>query len=103
MDILQDLAKWYTSQCNGEWEHSCCVKIDTLDNPGWIVTIDLKGTPLERRTFAELSDGLGQDNQPESKNWISCRITEQQFIGAGDPDRLIQILTIFLQWANNSE
>ena len=43
MDILQDLAKWYTAQCNGEWEHSCGLKIDTLDNPGWIVTIDLKG------------------------------------------------------------
>jgi hypothetical protein len=56
MDVLQDLAVWYLAQCNGLGTR----RIDTLDNPGWIVTIDLKGTQLgDRKKISELSSGLG--------------------------------------------
>ena len=34
--VFQRLQKWYKSQCNGDWEHSFGIKIETLDNPGWI-------------------------------------------------------------------
>lgn len=44
MDTLQELQRWYRSQCNGDWEHSYGVKIDTLDNPGWSVTVELADT-----------------------------------------------------------
>ncbi len=40
-DILAWLQDWYRSRCDGTWEHSYGVKIDTLDNPGWLVTVDL--------------------------------------------------------------
>lgn len=38
------LERWYASQCNGEWEHSYGVWIDSLDNPGWQVRISLRET-----------------------------------------------------------
>jgi hypothetical protein len=41
---LERLQRWYLGECNGDWEHSYGVRIDTLDNPGWIVTIDLHET-----------------------------------------------------------
>ena len=44
---------WYASQCGGDWEHHFGVKIDTLDNPGWRVVIDLVGTNLDAMVFAE--------------------------------------------------
>ena len=43
MDELQLLQEWYVAQCDGDWEHSYGVKIDTLDNPGWSLKVDLVG------------------------------------------------------------
>jgi hypothetical protein len=48
MDIIARLQNWYAAQCDGNWEHAWGIKIDTLDNPGWTVTIYLHDTPLCR-------------------------------------------------------
>ena len=45
--MINWLQNWYTDQCNGEWEHEYGVNIQTSDNPGWIIDIDLAFTPLE--------------------------------------------------------
>ena len=42
--------QWHKSNCNGDWEHSYGVTIETLDNPGWWVKIDLAETPQENLT-----------------------------------------------------
>jgi len=51
MDTLSELQKWYEAECDGNWEHHYGVKIDTLDNPGWLVTIDLTDTNFGRKAF----------------------------------------------------
>ena len=51
MSVLDDLQKWYTSNCDGEWQEEYGVEIGTLDNPGWSVTIDLEDTNLEGKDF----------------------------------------------------
>ncbi|MFT5930929.1 MAG: hypothetical protein ACI93G_000001, partial [Hyphomonas sp.] len=43
------MPRWYQSQCDGDWEHSFGLKIESLDNPGWSVHVDLEGTSLETR------------------------------------------------------
>lgn len=45
------IQKWYQAQCNGDWEHSYGIIIETIDNPGWSITIDLETTELEGKTF----------------------------------------------------
>lgn len=45
--VLNWLQAWYADQCNEDWEHEWGVKIETLDNPGWSVSIDLEETDLE--------------------------------------------------------
>ncbi|MGW6512521.1 Imm53 family immunity protein, partial [Streptomyces niveus] len=42
----------YAQQCGGEWEHERGVRIATLDNPGWTVSIDLEETELEERDYS---------------------------------------------------
>ena len=49
--VLERLQDWYLAQCDEDWEHSYGVKIDTLDNPGWLIDVDLKDTSLEFRPF----------------------------------------------------
>jgi immunity protein 53 of polymorphic toxin system len=48
------LEEWYVSQCHGDWEHSWGVKIDTLDNPGWSISIHLDETRAETRNLERL-------------------------------------------------
>jgi len=37
---LTELQAWYVVQCDGDWEHTYGVKIETLDNPGWMLRVD---------------------------------------------------------------
>ena len=95
MDELQQLQKWYSSQCNQDWEHSFGVKIDTLDNPGWTLEIDLRETNLAERAFEAFSRGNSEDDA----DWISCKVETEKFIGAGGANNLTELLRIFLSWA----
>jgi hypothetical protein len=87
---LQD---WYYSQCDGDWEHGEGIKIQTLDNPGWLVLINLDETELEDVHFPQVKEDFSEDN------WISCLKREKKFQGAGDPQKLTRIIQIFKEWA----
>jgi hypothetical protein len=99
MTLLARLQDWYTRHCDGEWEHSEGISIESCDNPGWWVKIRLKGTPLEQATFAPVSEGVGHDGFPAGPRWIDCRMSEGKWSGAGDETKLERILEIFLSWA----
>ncbi len=34
MDTLNWIQSWYYENCDGDWEHSYGMRIDTVDNPG---------------------------------------------------------------------
>jgi hypothetical protein len=90
VELLTRLSKWYQSQCNGDWEHQWGVAIDTLDNPGWIVKIDLRETASERKVFSEIQINNGDND------WVRCSVKDAKFTGAGDPSKLAMILDHFL-------
>jgi hypothetical protein len=94
-DVLSQLQEWYTRQCDGDWEHQYGVKVGTLDNPGWRITIDLVGTDLEGRAFEPLRRGLDDD---ASTDWHALSVEENKFEGAGDPSKLAFMLRTFLEW-----
>src|SRR5688500_2077130 len=93
---LTELQAWYASQCDGDWEHSYGIRISTLDNPGWRVTIDVDETPLAEREFTEVSDLA-----PEVR-WMRCWVAEGKFEGAGGVPMLGSILRAFLDWAHQA-
>jgi hypothetical protein len=94
---LDWVQQWYRAQCNGVWEHSFGVKIDTLDNPGWAVTIDLNATPLEHVSM----DTVFRDDGPG--DWIRLEVKGAQFLGRGDPSKLGAILDAFQRWARRTQ
>ena len=98
MTTITELATWFKQQCNGDWEHTNGVTIQSTDNPGWWVTIDLRGTPLEHKPFEPVvrGDFAGGDPLPP---WLHCRVKDSVFHGAGDVERLDEILSIFLAWS----
>lgn len=95
MDELQRLQQWYRRQCNGDWEHSFGVVIDTLDNPGWHVSIDLIQTELEHKPFASISRGHSEDDA----DWIICKVEKSHFVASGGAGNLTELPGVFLSWA----
>ena len=92
MDPLQAIEEWYASVCNGDWEHSYGVKIETLDNPGWRVEIDLRETPLESRHLERVVIERTDDD------WVHCWTENGKFNGAGGARNLSEILLFFGRW-----
>lgn len=64
------------------------MKVATLDNPGWLVTVDV-GDALVGRVLAEECD---------EQNWIHCSVVAHQFVGAGGPSNLREILSVLRSW-----
>lgn len=94
-DVLSWLQRWYRSQCDGDWEHTYGVRVDTLDNPGWTLHVDLKDTELEYQPFAATQHERAQDD------WIDCRVEALQFRGAGGAANLSELIVCFKRWAES--
>lgn len=101
MNTIQKFQTWYSRQCNGDWEHGAGVKIVSLDNPGWVVEINLIDTDLENRPFKSVQKGMDEDANPSETDWMHCSIRNNVFVGAGDPYKLETILQIFLDWTDD--
>lgn len=93
-DVIHDLQLWYAKHCDGDWEHQHGIKIETLDNPGWAVEINLIGTIL--------SDVLLPEKMVErsSDDWIRYSAEQGVFKGFGGPKNLLEILSTFFEWAD---
>lgn len=96
MDSLTWLQDWYTKQCDGDWEHSNGVQIDTLDNPGWSVNINLQDT-----RYNEVLNAVIVDKYVGDSDWIVCRIVHGRFEGRGDSQKLLLIVQKFRSWIDN--
>src|SRR4051794_24406875 len=95
-DILGKLQEWYSTQCDGEWEHKYGVEITTCDNPGWWVKIDLIDTPLQVKAFETQVENIDPAGFPTGTQWLNCRIENGVWHGAGDDSKLVAILDCFL-------
>ncbi len=97
MTVYDELQKWYLKQCDGHWEHRYGVTIQSLDNPGWLITVDLVDTPLQEIPFGDL-----MEEADDRQNWLDCRRKGNKFLGACGPLQLSRVVRIFLDWAEQS-
>lgn len=89
MDILTWITNWFTSNCDGDWEHDHQIQIYTLDNPGWKVIIDLSGTPVES---LNIEPSLIENS---AADWYVYSIKNSTFDATGDPQKLQFLLEQF--------
>lgn len=99
---LVRLQAWYARQCNGEWEHDHGLTVESCDNPGWWVKIDLRGTPLADVHFDRAAENVTAEGRQRGGRWLDCRAADGVWSGAGDETKLERILEIFLAWAEAS-
>lgn len=93
-DLLGRLCVWYMKQCDGQWEHEQGINITTVDNPGWRVRINLRGTAAENSPLEKIVWDRG------GSDWLRCFKENGQFVGAGDPSKLPVILEQFLKFVD---
>jgi hypothetical protein len=93
--LLRQLESWYSARCNGDWEHTYGITIETVDNPGWYFKVQLTDTYLADRAFTEISENRGDE-----ENAFLCVVKDRAFIGCCPPHRLHEVISIFLRWAD---
>jgi len=94
-DVWTWLQGWYTAQCDGLWEHSYGVAIDTIDNPGWSLRIDLADTSLHGKAYERSENHRGEHD------WVVTWIADAQFQAACGPLNLSEALSRFREWARH--
>lgn len=94
MDTLKILEDWYAMQCNGDWEHTYGIIIETLDNPGWSLRVDLAGTEIAESDFEEISI------ERSEVDWFHCWKADSSFHGVGGYRNLQEIIKAFCRFVN---
>ncbi|MCZ6874441.1 MAG: immunity 53 family protein [bacterium] len=102
MNNIKRIQSWYLAQCDGDWEHQFGVQIETLDNPGWLVKINLSCTGLADTDFETVEYGVGKNGHPDDAQWLACKVEDNMFKGAGGPEKLDEILGVFCNWAEKN-
>lgn len=95
MSSIAKLQDWLSAECNGDWEHSFGVNIESSDNPGWIVKIDIWETELADRGPFEK-----KWNRSES-DWGNIAITKSAFEASCSLSNLELVLDEFFYFTKN--
>lgn len=96
MDILTWVQQWYACHCDGEWEKEHGIGISTLENPGWMVDINLTDTEMAEMAFEKLEAERSADD------WYECWLEDEVFYGAGGTSNLGEILEVFREWVTKN-
>jgi Immunity protein 53 len=60
---LEIIDAWFKMLVNGDWEHHNGIKIETTDNPGWMITLNL---PLDlQKRSDEINYSINQSDEVE--------------------------------------
>lgn len=98
MEILNRLQHWYQLHCDNDWEHSYGITIETLDNPGWKLSVDLNDTFLEDVEFQSIQKG---NSESRNESWIHCYKENSCFVGMGGINDIEEVISIFLKWSDD--
>lgn len=89
MDNLSWLATWFASQCDGEWESDYGLTLESVNNPGWALGIDLDGTGIDPDAFTTVAD------QRTEHDWVEAKVMDGVFHGGCSPENLNELVGIF--------
>lgn len=92
MEELNWLADWFDNECDGDWEHSYAVHIDTLDGAKWHLSVRIEETDLEDKTFEEVRIQKNEDD------WMHCLLKEAYFDATCGLKNLPEAMKTFREW-----
>lgn len=83
------LQAWYAAHCDGEWEHDTGIRMATLDNPGWRLSINLIGTDLAEAPYERT------DVERGDHDWLQTWVADGAFEAACGPLNLGEAIYMF--------
>jgi len=86
---MNKLIRWYQEHCDGDWEHHSGFQIETLDNPGFSIFIDLDDTDIN------VSDRILLDEMSADEDWAFVQIKDGKFDGACSLNNFDKLIDIF--------
>lgn len=96
-DILEWIQNWFKQNCDGNWEHGEAIQINTLDNPGWEVEIDISNTSIANLDIKRIL------NETSPQDWYGVKIENQKFNAVGDSGKLKFLLGLFKEMIDKIE
>lgn len=97
MEILDWIQNWFKNNCDGDWEHGEAIQINTLDNPGWEVEVDISNTSIANIDIKWILN----ENGPQ--DWYGVKIENKKFSAAGDAGKLTFLLGLFKEMIEKIE
>jgi hypothetical protein len=94
MSHLKALQEWYAAMSDGDWEHEFGISIENIDNPGWVVSIDLEGTPLEGQQ-------CDVDTESADGEWLQMTSDGKKFKAACGPRSLDRAIGAFICFSDS--
>ena len=93
LESISKINAWYASNCDGDWEHQYGISIQTLDNPGWLVEIDLFNTVKENKKF-----DAQKFNEVGNTEWFDIKVVDKKLVGACSVSQFSTLLHICAKW-----
>ena len=92
--LLTWLQGWVVAMCDGDWEHDAGIRLETLDNPGWRLTIALSGTGHDEKPLDRVKV------ERDEHDWVHAWVEDGVFEAACGPTNLTEVLFIFREWVS---
>lgn len=97
--MIEDDFSWlinlYNSQCDGDWEGSFGIQIQTSGNPGWGVNINIEQTELQDKEYNEIRI------ERTENDWIFSRVKNRRFEGNCGLFNLKEVFKVFRKRAED--
>lgn len=89
-ELIEAHQGWYAGRCEGVREHQRGVRIETLDNSGRRVEVNVGELEEGRAAAGEVKEERAADD------WIAVAVRDGVFAGCGGPRNLREILLRFV-------
>lgn len=86
------LCEWYSNNCDGDWEHQNGVVIETIDNPGWNIIINIKSN------LGKIEDIPWIHYEVDVNDWMGYKIENKRFEASGDASKLNLLIGLFREF-----
>ncbi len=83
--------------CNGDWEHTYGITIGNIDNPGWMLDVELSDTPLYGISVKQTDINFHHETE-----WVFYKVENGKFMARGGPKMLGKMISLFLDWAESN-
>jgi hypothetical protein len=87
--MINWLQNWVFQNCDGKWGKINRIFLRNIDNPGWLLTLQLANSRYENKHVPKMKIDRTEND------WCHCFIDDEKFVDTGGPCNLNEMLNYF--------